>query len=236
MIITTKGFVLHCVSYSESSIIAHIYTKEYGIGSYIMNSVRGKRSKMAYFQPFSHIQFSAYKKQSNGISRIKEIEFAELYLDINSNIYKANITHFLGDFLHKIIHSQEAHEQLYTYIHTNIAELNSTQEYVGDFHIKFLLRLMPFFGIQPQAIANQNNVFFDMQAGCFVQIQNEHCVNREKSFYMQVALQAIEKNMSISLQKKERFALLELILEYYRIHVHACKPFQSLQILQSIFA
>ena len=233
MIVSTQGIVLHSIKYSESSIIAHIYTKEFGIGSYIMNNVRGKHSKMAYFQSLTHVNIVAYRKNTSSISRISKIEFAAMHVTIFSDIIKASIAQFLGEFLHKIIHSEEANSDLFDFLATTVAQLNNEQK-VHDFHIRFLLNLMTFFGVLPEQTINTKPIFFDIQSGRFCSYETDNCLNQRTSeiFYTILSNSSTE----IPLNKKERILFLTSLLDYYRIHVHSFSNIKSIEVLQMVFA
>ena len=45
MLATTEGIVLHTIKYGESSVIATIYTRDFGRQSYLVNAAHGKHSK-----------------------------------------------------------------------------------------------------------------------------------------------------------------------------------------------
>ena len=45
MLATTEGIVLHFIKYRESSVIATIYTRDFGRQNYLINSAYGKKSK-----------------------------------------------------------------------------------------------------------------------------------------------------------------------------------------------
>ena len=45
MIASTKAIALHYYKYSETSIIAKIFTKTFGVQSYLIKGVRNKKSK-----------------------------------------------------------------------------------------------------------------------------------------------------------------------------------------------
>ena len=46
MLNKTRGIVLHHIKYSETSIIATIYTEVFGRQSYIIKGIRNKKSKI----------------------------------------------------------------------------------------------------------------------------------------------------------------------------------------------
>lgn len=233
MIVSTEGIVLHIVKYSESSIIAHIYTKEFGIGSYIMNNVRGKHSKMAYFQSLSHVNIVAYRKSTISISRISKIEFATMHVNLFSDIIKASVAQFLGEFLYKIIHSEEANLDLFNFLASTVAQLNN-EHTVRDFHIRALLNLMPYFGVLPEHSQNVNPLFFNIQTGMFCPQKTDNCLCQKTSKIFHDVL--TDKSAEINLNKQERMAFLSSLLDYYRIHVHSFRDMKSIEVLQMVFA
>ncbi len=231
MIIKTEGFVFHAIKYSESSVIAHIYTKDYGIGSYIMNNVRGKRSKAAYFQPFSHVSFAAYKKDDANIHRIKEIQFKEIFVDLYADIAKVSLTQFLGEFLYKTVHSEEPNLGLYSFLEQKITELETTDK-TGDFHIRFLMQLMSFFGVRPENNYSKSNQHFDVTNGFFREFDNVECLSLEDSYIIHLLL----SDEKFALQKEKRSKILNIFLQYYKEHVHNFGTLKSLDVFQTIFS
>ncbi|MFO7867731.1 MAG: DNA repair protein RecO [Bacteroidales bacterium] len=232
MITQTEGIILHTTKYSESSIIAHIFTKEFGAGSYIMNNVRHKRSKMAYFQIFSHVDISVYRKKNSSIHRISNIEFAELHLPIYANIIKASICQFLGEILHKLLHSEEENKVLFSFITDTLHLLAHEEKTVGNFHLVFLINLTHFFGITPQHTWTEEKCFFDLHNGEFICSETPLCIDKECSFILHSLLSG---NTEIVIPKNIKIQLLESLIQYYKIHTHNFGSIQSLATLQTIF-
>jgi len=82
MLHKTKGIVLNYIKYSDTSIIAKIYTEAFGLQSYIVNSVRSSKAKnkIALFQPLTLLEMVVYHKNHQGLQRISEMRTAEPYL------------------------------------------------------------------------------------------------------------------------------------------------------------
>ena len=53
MLYKTRGIVLNHIKYSDTSVIVTMYTETFGRQAYIVNGVRGKKSKIKanIFQP-----------------------------------------------------------------------------------------------------------------------------------------------------------------------------------------
>ena len=46
MLLSTPGLVLHTTPYSESSVVAKVFTRQLGVRSYIIKGVRGPRGRV----------------------------------------------------------------------------------------------------------------------------------------------------------------------------------------------
>ena len=69
----TEGIVFRTIKYSETSVIAGIYTEQFGLQSYIINSVRGKgksNSKSSALAPLSVLNMEVYKKENKNINTL----------------------------------------------------------------------------------------------------------------------------------------------------------------------
>ena len=76
MLATGEGVVLHSVKYGDNSIIATIYTREWGRQAYMVNVSRSRKSpnKLGILQPLFFINFVAYQKETREVQRIKEVK------------------------------------------------------------------------------------------------------------------------------------------------------------------
>ena len=109
MIHKTKGIVLSHIKYKESSIIAQIYTREFGKRSYIVNGVRTKKNngKIALYQPLTLLDLDVYERKSKNIQRINDVKCSHPYSSIPFDIKKTTIAIFLSEFLSKSLQNKE---------------------------------------------------------------------------------------------------------------------------------
>ena len=84
MLQKTRGIVFHTTDYSETSIIAKIYTESFGVQSCLVNGVRKRNAKTrsGIFQPLSLVELVFYHKERGGIQRVSEIRNAPQYNSI----------------------------------------------------------------------------------------------------------------------------------------------------------
>ena len=110
MLAATEGIVLHYIKYGESSVIATIYTKDFGRQTYIINAARSKKSqnKAGILQPLFLVDLVTYQKQTREMQRIKEIKNTPVYQNIPFQVAKSSQAIFLAEMLYKTLMAQES--------------------------------------------------------------------------------------------------------------------------------
>ncbi len=69
---TTEGIILKKIPHTDNSSVVHIYTREFGLLSFLVQGKNLTQKKAAYFQIGNLVDLSFNKKES-GLQRIKEI-------------------------------------------------------------------------------------------------------------------------------------------------------------------
>ena len=91
----TKGIVLNSIKYGESSIICKIYTAKLGLQSYLVNGVRKKKGRGAYYQALNILDLTVLHKNNWQLQRIKEVKANYAYKNIPFNVLKSSVALFL---------------------------------------------------------------------------------------------------------------------------------------------
>ena len=96
MLIATRGIVFRTIKYSESSIIADIYTEARGLQSYYINGIRSEKAKLkaGLFQPMSLLEIVAYAREDKSLNRIREARLTYAYQSIRFDGRKGTINLF----------------------------------------------------------------------------------------------------------------------------------------------
>jgi DNA repair protein RecO (recombination protein O) len=240
MIQSLSGIVLHYVKYSESSIIAHVFTREMGRQSFMVNGIKGKRSqnKLSYFQGLSLLNMEAYVKQSRELHKVKEVKIDVPFQQIPFDVYKSTQALFLAEFLYKTLHEEGAHEALYEFVRQSILILDLAEEDTANFHLFFVIHLSKYFGFFPSNDQNELKPYFNLRSGKFV--GNYHpemqILGREESSCLSQVLKTSYAEMGqINLSGKMRLQLLKHCIEYYQLHFDKKIQFNSLSVLESLF-
>ena len=100
MVESTTGISLHYYKYSETSIIAKIFTKKFGLQSYAIKGVRNKKSKtkLNLLHPLRILQLEIKHNRNRNLQHIKEIhnlfDLTGIYNDITKK-YRRKLSSIL---------------------------------------------------------------------------------------------------------------------------------------------
>lgn len=240
MLYKTKGIVLKYIKYSETSIIVTIYTENFGRQAYIINGVRGKKSKIKanFFQPLFLLDMEVYHKPKRDLQRVKEIQNAFIFTTLPYDIKKSTLAIFIAEILYKTIQEQEPNQELFNYLFNSIQLLDLKAEGLSNFHIYFLIHLTKYLGFFPNNNYSETNSYFDLKAGCFVQIKPMHLsyLEKEESKWLSKMLFFSEdQHKDLKINYKTRNHLIEKILEYYLLHNEGVANIKSLDVFKEVF-
>ncbi|MGE0089035.1 MAG: DNA repair protein RecO [Bacteroidales bacterium] len=240
MIQKTRGIVLHFIKYSETSVIATIYTEKFGRQSFLIKGVRGKKSniKANVLQPLYLLDMEVYNKPNRDLQSIKEVRNAFVFSSIPHDIRKSSISLFIAEILYKTIREQEPNAGLFDFLYHNIQLLDIKTDGIPDFHLYFLLQLSKYLGFYPTNNYSETETFFDLLNGNFVALKPMHSyfINPELSYCFSklIQYQGIQQQ-EIKLSYNQRINLLEKIVEYYYLHNDGLKNIKSLVVLRDVF-
>ena len=239
MLHKTKGIVLHTTNYSETSVVAKIYTELFGLQSYLINSVRSNKAKIrsAVLQPLSLVEMIVYHKANKGLQRISEIKSNPVFSTIPNDIRKSSIALFINEILYKSLREEEPDQKLFEFVFHSIHLLDLRTENSSDFHLSFLAQLTKYLGFYPHGEYSEQTPIFNLVEGKFQQSQpiHSHFISYPVSYYVDKLLKTSydslnELNISIS----SRRDLLKRLIEYYELHLANFKEVKSYEVLEEI--
>ncbi len=240
MLYKTRGIVLNHIKYSETSVIATIYTESFGRQSYIINGVRSKKAKIKanIFQPLFLLNMEVYHKPKRDLQRLKEIQNAFVFSALPYDLRKSTLAIFIAEILYKTIQEQEPNHELFEYLFNSIQLLDLKEKGLSGFHIYFLIHLTKYLGFFPNNNHSETNCYFDLKAGSFMQIKPMYpfCLDKNQSVIFNKMLKFSEdQHEDCKMGYKERIQLLEKILEYYVLHIEGVKSIKSLDVFKEVF-
>ena len=240
MIEKTKGIVLHQIKYTDSGIVAWLYTRNYGRQSFMIKGSRNRKSGKhnVFFQPMSILDMVIYYKESRGMQTLKEFSVSYTPSDIYFNVRKSSVAMFLGEVLTSVLREETPNEELFDFIEKSIIYFDNCKEGYSNFHIAFLAGLSSYLGFEPGPRASGAERFFDMLNGLFVHIPPVHgnYANEEISEILAAFFASSYENVNrIALTGSLRNDVLDVLVRYYSLHLPGLKKIRSLDVLKEVF-
>lgn len=228
MLQKTRGIALSYIRYRETSIISRVYTEEFGLQSYIVNSVRTARSKnnrIALFQPLTLLDMVVYYKNDRDLHRISEVKTSYPFQSLPFDVSKSTIAMFVTEMLNKVLKEEAGSPPLFRFLVDSVVFLEEASVNYENFHLAFLLRLSFFLGFGPESARE-----FESQL-------------RENSYpflpdnEMETALNAMLRQplgSPIKLARASRNDILDALVAYYQIHLDSIGEIKSLPVLREL--
>lgn len=240
MLHKTKGIALKVTSYSENSIVAHVFTEAFGMQAYLINGAKKPKANISanLFQPLYPLDMVVYHKDSNGLQRMKEAHQVPVLREIPFDMTKGALALFINEILYKALRQQSPDPFLFNFIQQAILWLDNAESGLANFHLVFLVKLSRFLGFLPLHSNKGSHPYFDLLDGVFGNSLPAHrhvLQEPHTSLFHQLLRISFEESSTIKMPKDDRKYLLEKTLEFYKLHTENFGSVHSLYILEEIF-
>lgn len=236
-----KGIVLHSLKYNDTSQIVDVYTDLHGRVSYMVPVSRSRKSKVsgALFLPLALIEFESDYRPNVSIHRMKEVKALHVFQSLPYDPYKSSIALFLSEFLYRVLREEAENVPLFTYLIYSIRWLDVCERSCANFHLVFLMRLSRFLGLYPNLDDYYPGVCFDLRNACFtgrVPLHTDYIAADEASRLVKLMRMNYDTMHLFEMSRTERLRCLEVMNDYYRLHVPGFPPLKSLDVLKELFS
>lgn len=241
MLEKTRGIVLHQIKYTDSGIVAQLYTRKFGRQSFLIRGMRNRKAgkHSILFQPMFILDLEMYYKSSREIQSLKEFSVSFTPYNIFTDIRKSCVAIFLGEVLTSVLREESPHEEMFDFIEEAVIWFDSSREEYANFHIGFLAGMTSFLGFEPGQRSDSEDLFFDMANGIFVPVPPLHgnyAGEEISSLLAQIFSSSYDNLSAISLNGRLRNEILDVLVRYYSLHLPALRKLNSLEVLKEVFA
>lgn len=236
----TRGIFLYQTRYSDSSAVIKVFTEEFGIQSYIVKGLHGKKSKIrpSLFYPLTLFEMVVTHKEKSELQYIKEIQVIRPFTSIPQNILKSSVVIFLSELLYKTLKEENKNTTLFSFLEESIHWIDDIPELPPHFHLFFAIALSKHLGIAPQGEYRKETPVFDLQEGVFRQellLEESNVISGAECEYFDKLLQSdLDRMPDLKIPSVTRQNLLDKILLYYTYHIPTAVHFKSHIVLHEI--
>ncbi len=239
---TAKGIVLRHINYSETSIIASVFTENEGMKSFLVKGARKPRAKIrkSLFQPLQELEIHYYPSKSDqGLSLISSVQITTIYDAISRDMIKTAINFFMAETSYKCLKQEPPSPLLYQFLKESCTFLNqTTQEQLSLYPQYFMVRLSGYLGFMPHLRENERGHYFDLQHGHFISFKPKHnwYLERETTNLLHQLMETGDEQLTLIKAPKEvRSQLLHQLVIYYQLHNEHFGNLKSLEVLHNVF-
>lgn len=233
MLTKTKAIILHHIKYGETSLLVTSYTEYFGRLSFMVKGARSSRSKfpMICFQPLNLLELNIYYKPGREVQILKEISFADHYMNIPFEMTRSCIAIFLADVLYRTLREEESNTELFNFLWQSFILLDHAEQGVNNFHLAFLLHFSKYLGIFPAGLEeSMQGVVHEPDLQSFYDLP-------EEAFRLVIRLlsKPLSETGTVKMNGKVRSMILEKIIRYFNIHLEDTLRIKSHLILKEVF-
>lgn len=236
-----KGIFLHQVKYSDSSVIAKIYTDTEGMQSFVVRGVwkSKKNKKSGLLQPLMLLDIIAYVNPKRDIHQVKEISAAYHFKNIQQNDFvKTSIAVFINEMVYKSIREQEQNQALFDFLSTSIKYLDLSEQGYVNFHLLFAMQFSRYLGFFPSPDHHEYD-FFDLREGQFSPVEPMHTdflIPENTRLFKQLLGTDYAEMQNLQLSNHQRRDMLNNILAYYAFHLQGFGEMKSHHVLETVLS
>jgi len=240
MIKKSKAIVLRIVRYGETQLIVDFLTESHGRMAFMVRLSKSSRGKMKrqYFQPLMVLNLEFDFRPQKELQRLLDVSVAIPFSSIPFSPVKLSLAMFLSEVMTYATRYEQVNHALFEFILRSLAWLDISEGEISNFHILFLMKLSSYLGLAPDLSNDDNHQWFDLKEGCFVSSvpSHSHYLSQSDSRHLvQMARLGYQTMHLYTMNRQQRSHCIEVILEYYKLHIPDFPELKSLPVLKALF-
>lgn len=242
MICKTEAIVLRTIKHQESNVISTLYTREYGLRSFIITGYRSTRArrKHSYFQPLSIIDIVFTDRSQSNLQKITESKAAVHLQDIQTHPVKLSLGLALLEIFSDTVKEVEQNLAMYETLRTSILAIDEAPNRLIQLFIWFLLHHTRHLGFFPHDKSEGSRFAeFDIQKGVFTAIpQNTRPIDtmlRYFAYTSSALLPDPDSCQQLIFDSVTKRHLIKMLFDYYQTHIPGFKYPQTMKVFAEVF-
>lgn len=237
----TRALVLRTIHYSDHRLVVSLFTEGHGMVTCMARVSGGRRSggRAALWQVLNLVDVEMDYRPSREFQTIGEAAISHPWASLPYHPVKAAMSMFLGEFLFHSLRGEGENAALFAFLENSLRWFDEAEEGVADFHLQLMLRLTRFLGILPGTEGCGGRKVYDLKGACYASVIPAHgqYLAADEARWLPVLLGLDYGRMRrLGMTAAKRRRMLEVLLQYYRLHVPAFGELQGLDILREVLS
>lgn len=238
MIERVHAVVLRVIKYNDRMQIADVLTREHGRLSFAIpegSASARRKSARTMWRPLAMLEFDTDIKGRGTMPRGKDVRIYEAYSELPYDPIKAMIAMFIDELLAGAVWGEQPDTPLYDFVEQSLVLLDNIQSGVANFHVAFAVQLLRFLGIVPVADRNPWQRCYDLRTAEYTDSVplHENRLIDDEAMALEHIMRMNYRNMRLfRFSRKQRQRILEVVNEYYMLHVPDFRRMKSLAVFE----
>jgi DNA repair protein RecO (recombination protein O) len=240
-IIKTEAIVLSKMNYGDTSIIASLFTEDFGRLNVIVKGARSPKSKYGrVVDPINHLSVVLYKKESREIQLLSGADIIDHFPLIKNDLNKLKYAYSTAELIKNLLAEHEVNKKIFKGSIRILSRLNSGEELpeitFGRFFIFFLKEIGYEIQIGSCAVCGKmdfkEDIYYSFDKGlicgeCRKKVVDIYDINLELLHY----LDCLKKNESAGSFSNLIYLKAIILMEnHLKYHVPVFKGMNSLKL------
>lgn len=231
---------LRITPYSDKNSILSAYSREMGRVSCLLPAGAGRESRRrrALLMPLCPVRCQVSVSPGRDIMPMREpVAWPPLPL-LSADPMRCVVALFISEVLQVVLRQNESEPALFDFLVDSAVRLNSADASIANFHVVFLLRLLGFLGVAPDLGGYCPGMVFDMADACFrttAPLHGRFLMPDESAALNGIARINWGNSHLYKYTRAQRARVLEVILQYYTLHVADLSGLKSVDVLRELF-
>jgi len=240
MFVKSRALVLHTFKYNDAASVSVLFTEEKGPVSFLVRVPKTRRGSGRHklFRQLNVLEIEWEPHESRSLQHVRNVCAIYTYAAIPFDPDKMAISMFIGDFLYHSLKGEHAGRPLFEYLFSSLQWLDAASSSFANFHLVFLIRLSRFLGFLPNVSDYVPHSSFDLLNSCFTlsPTVHSHLLGEAEAAGIPLLLRMNYDTMHLfHFSREERNRLLDVINEYYRLHIPDFPKLKSLEVLRQLY-
>lgn len=236
--LSTRAIVLHRHAYNDRYCIVHVYSEQYGrLSLLVPQQARGRSRYLQLLMPLAQVELTARQRPRAQMAYLSEVRLVASHHRLHIDPVRRSQVTFLSELLYRILQHTYPDPDMYEFLASSIDILEHSSRGIANFYLCFCLGLLRHLAIAPEIDreAITLGMWYDLEEVAFVPAPSirQHCLSPAEAMHLCWLSRMTYANMwAFRYTREQRGAILDRLLEFYRLHLPPFGTIRCLEILR----
>lgn len=243
MVTTTQGIVIRNIKYGDTSLICSIFTRDFGLQSYMIKGVRSARAKTAKANilfPGAVLDLVIYRYPGKEMNYVKEYHLTGPLRQGNDSVIKNCILTFAVELMANILTDHQEHEDVFDLYTELVGYLGAIRDKeAANTPLSFIIQVTRMAGYSIGGAYSGSHPYIDIAEGRF---SREHTaftmLDEQEAAILSDLLQCsgFIEAQAVVMSNQARRNILNAYLSFLQYHAPGFRELKCIPVLHAVLS